>query len=197
MSHGVLITRRQSIFIFFANPGRGGPQHPNQPAPASTDLLRPASAWICKKIKNALSPGYQDLMGHLILTTSPWSILTWITLVYMYIFCKPSIYFGCAHTCLSMVKYAILLIKFSLLTMNKIYGMCTKDIECFQNWLSVFKNVWMCSKYLNVFKKFEFAQKNLNVFKNIWLFSKILEFIQNELHVFYELCAETLAETIE
>ena len=26
MSHEVLITRRQSIFIFFANPGRGGPQ---------------------------------------------------------------------------------------------------------------------------------------------------------------------------
>jgi hypothetical protein len=44
-------------------------------------MLRPPSAWICKKIKNALSPGYQDLMGHLILTTSPWSILTWITLI--------------------------------------------------------------------------------------------------------------------
>ena len=43
-------------------------------------MLRPASAWICKKIKNALSSGYQDLIGHLILTTSPWSILTWITL---------------------------------------------------------------------------------------------------------------------
>ena len=82
MSHEVLITRRQSIFDFFANPGRGGPQHPNQPAPASTDLLRPASAWICKKIKNALSSGYQDLMGHLILTTSPWSVLTWITLMF-------------------------------------------------------------------------------------------------------------------
>ena len=81
MSHEVLITRRQSIFIFFANPGRGGPQHPNQPAPASTDLLRPASAWICKKIINALSSGYQDLMGHQILTTSPWSVLTWITLI--------------------------------------------------------------------------------------------------------------------
>ena len=81
MSHEVLITRRQSIFDFFANPGRGGPQHPNQPAPASTDLLRPASAWICKKIKNALSSGYQDLMGHLILTTSPWSVLSWITLI--------------------------------------------------------------------------------------------------------------------
>ena len=49
MSHEVLITRTQSIFIFFANPGRCGPQHPNQPAPASTDLLRLASAWICKK----------------------------------------------------------------------------------------------------------------------------------------------------
>ena len=81
MSYEVLTTTRQSIFIFFANPGRGGPQHPRQPAPASNGLLRPASAWICKKIKNALSSGYQDLMGHLILTTSPWSILTWITLV--------------------------------------------------------------------------------------------------------------------
>ena len=80
MSHEVLITRGQSIFNFFANPGRGRPQHPRQPAPASTGLLRPASAWICKKIKNALSSGYQDLMGHLILTTSPWSVLTWITL---------------------------------------------------------------------------------------------------------------------
>ena len=81
MSHEVLITRGQSIFIFFANPGRGRPQHPRQPAPASTGLLRPASAWIFKKIKNALSSGYQVLMGHLILTTSPWSILTWITLL--------------------------------------------------------------------------------------------------------------------
>ena len=49
MSHEVLITRGQSIFNFFANPGRGRPQHPRQPAPASTGLLRPASAWICKK----------------------------------------------------------------------------------------------------------------------------------------------------
>ena len=31
-------------------------------------MLRPASAWICKKIINALSSGYQDLMGYLILT---------------------------------------------------------------------------------------------------------------------------------
>ena len=80
MSHEVLITRRQSIFIFFANPGKGGPQHP---VPASISLLRSASDWICKKIRNALSFGYQDLMWHLILTTSPWSILTWITLVCM------------------------------------------------------------------------------------------------------------------
>ena len=45
-------------------------------------MLRPASSWICKKNKNALSSGYQDLMGHLILTTCLWSVLTWITLVY-------------------------------------------------------------------------------------------------------------------
>ena len=70
MSYEVLITRRQSIFNFFANPGRGRSQHPRQPAPASTGLLRPPSAWICKKIKNALSSGYQDLMGHLILIRS-------------------------------------------------------------------------------------------------------------------------------
>ena len=38
---------------------------------------------LCKKIKNPLSRGYQDLMGHLILTTSPWSILTWITLIFI------------------------------------------------------------------------------------------------------------------
>ena len=46
-------------------------------------MQRPASAWICKKIKNALSSGYQDLMGHLISTTSPWSILTWIQWLYL------------------------------------------------------------------------------------------------------------------
>ena len=99
MSHEVLITRRQSIFICFANPGRGGPHHPRQLAPASTGLLRPASAWICKKIKNALSSSYQDLMGHLILTTSPRSVLTWITLLcsdcsfkgYIYEICLSSI----------------------------------------------------------------------------------------------------------
>ena len=27
MSHEILITKRQSIFDFFANPGRGGPQN--------------------------------------------------------------------------------------------------------------------------------------------------------------------------
>ena len=68
MSHEVLITKRQSIF---------------NPVPTSTDLLRPASAWICKKNKNALSSGYQDLIGHKILTTSPWSILTWIPLLWI------------------------------------------------------------------------------------------------------------------
>ena len=82
MSHEVLITRRQSIFDFFANPGRGGPQKVGAGRCWLVGMLRPPSAWICKKIKNALSPGYQDLMGHLILTTSPWSILTWITLTH-------------------------------------------------------------------------------------------------------------------
>ena len=53
-----------------------------QPVLASTGFLRPASTWICRKIINAFSSGYQDLMGHLILTTSPWSVLTWITLVF-------------------------------------------------------------------------------------------------------------------
>ena len=81
MSHEVLITRRQSIFDFFANPGRGRPQKLGAGRCWLVGMLRPASAWICKKNKNALSSGYQDLMGHLILTTSPWSILTWITLV--------------------------------------------------------------------------------------------------------------------
>ena len=80
MSHEVLITRRQSIFNSITNPGRSGRQHP---VPASTVFLRPPSAWICKKIKNAFSPGYQDLMGHLILTTSSWSILNWITLLWI------------------------------------------------------------------------------------------------------------------
>ena len=83
MSHEVLITRRLSIFDLFANPGRGGPQKAGASWCWLPGMLRPASAWICKKIKNALSSGYQDLMGHLILTTSPWFILTWITLLYM------------------------------------------------------------------------------------------------------------------
>ena len=71
MSSEVLITRRQSIFNFFANPGRGGPQK------AGADwcwLVLDAEARFCldlQKYKNALSSSYQDLMGHLILTTSP------------------------------------------------------------------------------------------------------------------------------
>ena len=58
MSHEVLITRRQSIgasegwcWLLL-----------NAEAASSLDL---------QKNKNALSSGYQDLMGHLILTTSP------------------------------------------------------------------------------------------------------------------------------
>ena len=58
MSHEVLITRRQSIFDFFANPGRGGPQKAGAVWCWLPGMLRPASAWICKKIKNALSSGY-------------------------------------------------------------------------------------------------------------------------------------------
>ena len=81
MSHEVLITKRQSVFIFLQIQAEGGPQHP---LPASTSQHRPSEARLCldlQKInKNALSSGYQDLMGHLILTTSPWSVLTWITL---------------------------------------------------------------------------------------------------------------------
>ena len=68
MSHEVLITRRQSIFDVFANPGRGGPQK----AGASWCwLVLDAEVRLCldlQKNKNALSSGYQDLMGHLILT---------------------------------------------------------------------------------------------------------------------------------
>ena len=81
MSHEVLVTRRQSIFNFLANPGRGGPKKAGASWCWLVRVLMLASAWICKKIKNALSSGYQDLMGHLILTASPWSILTWITLM--------------------------------------------------------------------------------------------------------------------
>jgi hypothetical protein len=72
MSHEVLITRRQNIFNYFANPGRGRPQHP---VTASTSQHWYSEACLCldlqKEIKNALSSGYQDLMGHLILTISP------------------------------------------------------------------------------------------------------------------------------
>ena len=41
-------------------------------------LLRLPSVWICK---NKMSYDYKHLMGNLILTTSPWNILTWNTLV--------------------------------------------------------------------------------------------------------------------
>ena len=49
MSHEVLITRRQSIFGFFANPGRGGPKKAGASWCWLPGMLRPASAWICKK----------------------------------------------------------------------------------------------------------------------------------------------------
>ena len=71
MSHDVLITRRQSVFIFFANPGRGGPQ---KAGAVWCWLVLDAEASLyldLQKNKNAWSFGYQDLMGHLILTASP------------------------------------------------------------------------------------------------------------------------------
>ena len=82
MSHEALITRKKKLF-FLANPGRGRPQRASAVLAGAGWywMLWPPAPWICKKIKNALSSSYQDLMGHLILTTSPWSILTWITLM--------------------------------------------------------------------------------------------------------------------
>ena len=81
MSHEVLITRRQSIFIFFC---KSRQRRASASQPASTGQHRPSEARLCLDLqrnkKNALSSGYQDLMGHLILTTSPWSVLIWITL---------------------------------------------------------------------------------------------------------------------
>ena len=71
MSHEVLITRRQSIYDFFANPGRGRPQ---KAGAGWCWLILDAEACLCldfQKNKNALSSGFQDLVGHLILTTSP------------------------------------------------------------------------------------------------------------------------------
>ena len=50
MSHEVLITRRQSI-LFLQIQAEAGLSIQNQQAPDSTDLLRPASVWICKKIE--------------------------------------------------------------------------------------------------------------------------------------------------
>ena len=44
ISHEVLITRRHSIFDFFANPGRGWPQHP---VPASPSQHWPFEANLC------------------------------------------------------------------------------------------------------------------------------------------------------
>ena len=68
MSHEVLIARRQSIFLQIH--AETGLSIQYQPAPASTGQHRPSegAAWIWKKNKTS---GYQDLMGHLILTTSP------------------------------------------------------------------------------------------------------------------------------
>ena len=78
MSHEVLISRWQSIFIFCkstdleASASQPASTGQHRPAPASTGLLRPLAPWICKKYKNSLFSGYQDLTGHLILTTRPW-----------------------------------------------------------------------------------------------------------------------------
>ena len=84
MSHEVLITRRLSIFNFFANPGRGGPQHP---VPASTSQHRTSEAHLCLDLQKKIK-----MLCHLVIRTlwdtSPWSVLTWITLICMYSFTK-------------------------------------------------------------------------------------------------------------
>jgi hypothetical protein len=51
MSHEFLISRRQSIFNFFANPGRSGHQHP---VPTSTSQHWPSEARICLDLQNFL-----------------------------------------------------------------------------------------------------------------------------------------------
>ena len=76
MPHEVLITRRQSIFNFLQIQAEAG---------LSSQCIKcvyilAAKANLCldfqKKNLNALTSGYQDLTGHLVLTTSPLSILT-------------------------------------------------------------------------------------------------------------------------
>ena len=59
MSHEVLITRKQSIFNFLSNPGRGGPQHP---VPASTSQYWPSEARLRLDLQNN-KKCYQDLMA--------------------------------------------------------------------------------------------------------------------------------------
>ena len=80
MSHKLLITKvirapdnqkTKHFYFFLQIQAEADLSIQYQPAPASTSLLRPVSAWICNKIKNVLSSGYQDLKGYLILTTSP------------------------------------------------------------------------------------------------------------------------------
>ncbi len=71
MSREFLITIRQSIFNFLANPVRGRPQ---KAGAAWCWLVLDAEACVCldlQKNKNALSSSYQELMGHLILTSRP------------------------------------------------------------------------------------------------------------------------------
>ena len=75
MSHEVLITKRQSIFNIFANPGSWGPQKASAGwcwLVLDAEYIAEASSSLdLQKNKNALSSGYQYLMGHLILTTRP------------------------------------------------------------------------------------------------------------------------------
>ena len=53
---------------------------PNEPVLIQTRLVTDAQLCLDLLKKNALPFGYKHLMWHLILTTCPWSILTWITL---------------------------------------------------------------------------------------------------------------------
>ena len=64
MDQGLVV--KAFLFFFLQIQAKAGLSIQDQPAPVSTGAFSEgASAWICKK-KNALSSGYQQLMGHLI-----------------------------------------------------------------------------------------------------------------------------------